>query len=68
MRMFFYDGAAQKNADAASAAGTKKFPVRFRSPPRGKYTGKVLFAMKNQNFEIGMSGSSSDFSIDLIRT
>lgn len=46
----------------------KKFPVRFPAPTLGKYTGNDIFAMKNQNAEIGRSGSSSDFSIDLMRT
>ena len=68
MRLFYRGDFSRKLKERAAALRTKKFPVRFRADRRGKYTGKRFFAMKNQNAEIGISGSSSDFSIDLIST
>ncbi len=68
MRMFERGAFSRIMREAKEGVRTKKFPVRFRTGRRGKYTGKRNFAMKNQNAEIGISGSSSDFSIDFIRT
>ena len=68
MRLFYRGDFPRNLIRLGRERRTKKFPVRFRTGRRGKYTGKRFFAMKNQNADIGISGSSSDFSIDLIST
>ena len=68
MRMYDFGAPPRIMGGAAPIKRTKKFPVRFRAGERGKYTGKHYFAMKDQNAEIGISGSSSDFSMDFMRT
>ena len=68
MRLFENGAFSRIMRESKEGVRTKKFPVRFRAGERGKYTGKHYFAMKDQNAEIGISGSSSDFSMDFMRT